>query len=213
MSSLDEDCSSIVSALCHCVHTYENDDENQVALALLRVPSGYNMSKKTQEDIDRIAKEATKVIIFDDAKDTALSPYPTSNDEKQRIIDVIRTVCKVFIDYDYCCVDYNDVATVLQSGIKVVYGTGEGTGDNREGKAVMGLKHHIESNGYKMEDVKDMLLLLNFSPLHEITYEKLNIMTDLLYKSSGKNVEVLWNATNDVPDDSDTLVINAIAIL
>lgn len=212
ISSLDEDYSTIVSALCHRVHIEENDEGNQVSLALLRTPKEGGTNDYMHEYIDRIAKEATKVMTFDRVGDSTKSLCSSLHDEKQRVIDVIRTICKIFIDYDYCCVDYNDVATVLQSGTNAVYGTGKGVGDKREEKAVSGLIQHIKSNGCKIEEVKYMLLLLDFAPLYQLTYKKLNIMTDLLYRSIGKYVDVLWNATSNNSCDSDALVVSAIAV-
>ena len=213
VSSLDEDYSSIVSAMCRRVHKYGNDDGSHVALALMKAPDRDVMNDKIQKGLDEITAAATKVMTFGSLKDTTKAMCSSSDNVAQSIVDVIRTVCKVFIDYDFNRVDYNDVATVLQSGTKMVYGNSIGKGNNREEEAALQLIQYIESNGYKMEDVKYMLLLLNFSQLHELTYEKLNFMTDFLHQSSGKYVDVLWNATNDVPDDSDALVLNAIAIL
>ena len=213
ISSLDEDYSSIVSAICRRVHKYGNDDGSQVALALMKAPDCDVMNDKIQKGLDKVTAAATKVMTQGSVKDSSKTMCSSSDNVARSIVDVIRTVCKVFIDYDFNRVDYNDVATVLQSGTKIVYGNSIGKGNNREEEAALQLIQHIESNGYKMEDVKYMLLLLNFSPLYELTFEKLNIVTDLIHQSIGKYVDVLWNATNDVPENSDTLVLNAIAIL
>ncbi len=213
VSSLDEDYSSIVAAICHHVHTHENDDGRQVALALMKAPDQDVMNDKIQKGLDKVAAAATKVMTFGSEKDTSKTMCSSSDHVTQGIIDVIRTVCKIFIDYDFNRVDYNDVATVLQSGTKMVNGNSIGMGDKREEEAVLQLIQHIESYGCKMADVKYMLLLLNFSPFYELTFKKLNILTDLLYQSNGKYVDVLWNASNDVSCDSDALVLNAIAIL
>lgn len=213
VSSLEEDFSPIVSALCRYVITDENDDDNQVALALLKAPNEEFLNDKIQKDIDSIAKVATKVMTFGGTKEehkTVRSPYDNA---AQNIVDVIRTVCKTFIDYDFSCVDYNDVATVLQSGKKAVYGKGVGVGDNRENEAALKLIQHIETNGCKMADVKNMLLLLSVSRCHEPTLENLNTVIDSIHQSVGKYIDILWNASNDIPDDSDALVLNAIAVL
>lgn len=166
------------------------------------------MNTNGLEIVETIAREATKVMVFDSANGIL-----TVDETSQRITDVIKTVCKTFIDYEYCCVDYNDVATVLQSGTKAIYITAEGKGGNRGEKAAMGLKKNIESQGYKMEDVKKMLLLMSFSQLHIPTVEECSMITDSLNDSIGKYATVLWNASNDVPENSDSIVLKSIVLL
>lgn len=209
VSNLEEGYSSIISAICHHVHVIESIDGNQVTFALLKKTGGDNgMNTNGQEVVEAIASEATKVMFFDSANDIL-----TVEEVSHSVIDVIKTVCKTFIDYEYCCVDYNDVATVLQSGTKAIYITAEGKGGNRGEKAAMGLKKNIESQGYKMEDVKNMLLLMSFSRLHLPTVEECSIIIDSLNDSIGKYATVLWNASNDVPEDSDSIVFNSIVLV
>lgn len=209
VSNLEEGNSSIISAICHHVHVIESIDGNQVAFALLKKTGGDNgMNTNGQEVVEAIASEATKVMFFDSANGIL-----TVEEVSHSIIDVIKTVCKTFIDYEYCCVDYNDVATVLQSGTKAIYITAEGKDGNRGEKAAMGLKKNIESQGYKMEDVKNMLLLMSFSQLHIPTVEECSIIIDSLNDSIGKYATVLWNATNDVPEDSDSIVLKSIVLV
>jgi len=209
VSNLEEGYSSIISAICHHVHVIESIDGNQVAFALLKKAGGDNgMNTNGQEIVEAIASEATKVMFFDSANGIL-----TVDEVSQSIIDVIRTVCKTFIDYEYCCVDYNDVATVLQSGTKAIYITAEGKNGNRGEKAVKELKQNIESKGYKMEDVKNMLLLMSFSRQHLLTVEECSIITDSLNDSIGKYATVLWNASNDVSEDSDSIVLKSIVLV
>jgi len=209
VSNLEEGYSSIISAICHHVHVIESIDGDQVAFTLLKKTGGDNeMNTNGLEVVDAIASEATKVMVFDSANGIL-----TVEEVSHSIIDVIKTVCKTFIDYEYCCVDYNDVATVLQSGTKAIYITAEGKGGNRGEKAAMGLKKNIESKGYKMEDVKNMLLLMSFSQLHIPTVEECSIIIDSLNDSIGKYATVLWNASNDVPENSDSIVLKSIVLV
>lgn len=209
VSNLEEGYSSIISAICHHVHVIESIDGNQVAFALLKKTGGDNgMNTNGLEVVETIAREATKVMVFDSANDIL-----AVDEVNHSIIDVIKTVCKTFIDYEYCCVDYNDVATVLQSGTKAIYITAEGKNGNRGEKAVKELKQNIESKGYKMEDVKNMLLLMSFSRQYIPTVEECSIVIDSLNDSLGKYATVLWNASNDVPEDSDSIVLKSIVLL
>ncbi len=64
-----------------------------------------------------------------------------------------------------------------------------------------------------MEDVKNMLLLMSFSRLHLPTVEECSIIIDSLNDSIGKYATVLWNASNDVPEDSDSIVFNSIVLV
>lgn len=214
VSNSEEGYSSIISTICHHVHVIESLDGNQVALALLKKTGSDNETNiNGQEVVDTIASEATKVMVFGSANDISQKSSSTVDGVSRSIIDVIKTVCKTFIDYEYCCVDYNDVATVLQSGTKAIYSAAEGKDGNRWKKAAMELKQNIESQGYKMEDVKNMLLLMSFSRLHIPTVEECSIIIDSLYDSIGKYATVLWNASNDVPEDSDSIVLNSIVLV
>lgn len=214
VSNLEEGYSSIISAICRHVHMIESIDGNQVAFALLKKTSGDNeMNTNWQEVVEAIASEATKVMVFDSTNDISQKSCSTVDEVSQSIIDVIRTVCKTFIDYEHCCVDYNDVATVLQSGSKAIYCVAEGRGGDRGKEAALELKQNIESQGYKMEDVKNILLLMYFSRLHTLTVEECSIIIDSLNDSMGKYANVLWNASNDVPEDSDSIVFNSIVLV
>ena len=214
VSNLEEGYSSIISAICHHVHVIESIDGNQVAFALLKKTGGDNeMNTTGREIVEAITSEATKVMFFDGTNDLSQTSYSTIDYVSQNIIGVIRIVCKTFIDYEYCCIDYNDVATVLQSGTKAIYSTAEGKGGDRGKKAAMELKQNIESQGYKMEDVKNMLLLMSFSRLHIPTVEECSIITDSLNDYIGEYATVLWNASNDVPEDSDSIVFSSIVLV
>lgn len=204
-------CESIITSMCHQVHSNREDADNVVSVALVSAPSiGGIINVEVQNRLATIAQKATKVITFYRAEPCILRIE--LNEDEQQIIDVIQTICRLFLNHQYCFVDYNDVATVLQSGDKAVFGIGEGCNDKRVEKAAKDLMQNLETKGCMVESVTGFLLYIRFSPMHQPTVEELRSMLDILYRYIGKKSNVLYNATDDIKVEGDSLIMNAIAV-
>lgn len=208
VSGLEDDyCEPIITSMCHLVHSYEEGNDDIVSLALIAPSRG----EKVKKSIDTIAQEATKIITFY-RDNTHHNLLPNLDEDEQQIIDVIQTICQLFLNHQYCCVDYSDVATVLHMGNNAVYGVGEGGGDMRAEKAIRKLIHDFKSKGCKMANVKGMLLYIRFSPTHQPTVEECNFLIDMIYHLKGNECELIYNACDDNQFEGDTLALNAVAV-
>lgn len=208
VSGLEDDyCETVITSMCHLVHSYEEGNDDIVSLALIAPSRG----EKVKKSIDTIAQEATKIITFY-RDNTHHNLLPNLDEDEQQIIDVIQTICQLFLNHQYCCVDYSDVATVLHMGNNAVYGVGKGGGDMRAEKAIRKLIHDFKSKGCKMANVKGMLLYIRFSPTHQPTVEECNFLIDMIYHLKGNECELIYNACDDNQFEGDTLALNAVAV-
>ena len=83
VSGLENDyCESIITSMCHLVHSYEEDNDDIVSLALIAPSRG----EKEKKSIDTIAQEATKIITFY-RDNTHHNLLPNLDEDEQQIID------------------------------------------------------------------------------------------------------------------------------
>ena len=213
VSGMDEDrCVPIMTSLCRQIHSYGDDNDNIVSLALVSIPSsGGKVDAKVQDRLSAIAQNATKVITFYREDEPCIQRMELNEDEQQ-IIDAINTICQLFQNHNFCFVDYNDVATILQSGTKAVFGAGTGCGEKRVAKAASELIRDLEFDGNMIEDAKGILLHIHFSPSHHLTFEECNTVIDILHHHMSKESNVLYNFSDDMRGDRDTILLNAIVI-
>lgn len=165
-----------------------------------------------QKSLAPIAQNTTRVITFHREKNYNNVLLGEFDEVEQQIIGAVNTICQLFLNHKYCCVDYNDVATVLQSGNNAVYGRGKGCGEKRAAKAIAELIRNLESDGNMMEYTKGILLHIRFSPTHHLSFEELSLVIDILHHLMTKESNVLYNISDNIYDDGDTLLLNAIVI-
>lgn len=213
VSGMDEDCCvPIMTSMCRQVHSDGEDNDNIVSVALIAPSCGEKMYSEMQKSLAPIAQNTTRVITFHREKNYNNVLLDEFDEVEQQIIGAVNTICQLFLNHKYCCVDYNDVATVLQSGNNAVYGRGKGCGEKRAAKAIAELIRNLESDGNMMEYTKGILLHIRFSPTHHLSFEELSIVIDILHHLMAKESNVLYNISDNIYDDGDTLLLNAIVI-
>lgn len=194
----------VVSELCRQICNDDSRDNNKVALVFL-VPSGNKKDEESRKNVATITECATKVITFEGEDKQPVSI-------KKRITDVITLVCQVFMSR--CTfVDYNDVATTLQMGNHIIYATGRGDGNGRAKVAVADLLQNVETNGCNLKKLKSILLYIHFPKTHQPTVEEWQTITDLILERFDNRLNILSNGSDDISDNSDSIMLNAIIVV
>ena len=70
---------------------------------------------------------------------------------------------QIVADHKYTCVDFNDVANLLQSGESAVVTVVECNGPDRAERTALTLVERVESAGWRWEEVKGLLLHFQFA--------------------------------------------------
>jgi len=197
---LDSYCLPMVSALFRQIRA---NCEDRIAVGLLLPPPDDDLEDKALWEKSRNAiTSATKSIVIEKDEEKYDLPH-------RQVCDVIENVCGVFLNTQFH-VDYNDVATILQTGGGVaVYGLGRGKGEERIRRAVSELVRDLESKGCLMGEVKGLLMVVHTSPLQGLSSEEWKILRGLL----GKNTNVLINCATDITEaGGNSIEINAVAV-
>lgn len=216
VADLSEDYSAqMVTEICCQFHADDCEDDipGKVSVFLPVMPLGYEKeNRKAAEEMETIAKVATKVISIDDKFSCKQPVQQSTGQVTKRVSDIIGTACRIFLEHDCAYVDYNDVAMVLQYGSKAIYGVGAGEGHKKAEKAVAELKKNFEQNGFKIENAKGVLLLIRFPhsrpPLAGDCFDAIKLFRESLHH----NADMLWNASEDIYHESDAIVFHAIVL-
>ena len=213
----------MVAELCQQFHKddCEDDISGKVSVVLPVTPLGFEKEDgRVADGIAVISKVVTKVITINNVftcKQSSSIPSSIPMNQfiglvAKQVSDIIGTACRIFLEYDCVCVDYNDVAMVLQCGSKAIYGVGTGEGADKAEKAVAELKKNLELNGCKIENAKGVLLLIRYPrscpPLGRECYDAIESLRGLL----PHNGSMLWNASEDIYDESDAIAFHAIVL-
>lgn len=195
----------VISTMCRkFCHDNQWDDHNASIVFPIFPPNDENGGNKVDEDIALIAASASKVFLIKD---------PGSPFFLQNTCNIINVVCQTFMNTDFCQVKIKDVVSILKSGTKAVYGIGTGNGKQRAEKSAINLMHYFESNGMNVEDIQDILLIFRFSVLHEpIICECFNAIS-YIKQLIGKKIRILWNGSENIDCNDDSLTLEAIAIV
>lgn len=200
-STDDETSVRTTSELCRQFLSVGNETECKVAIVLPVCPIGEAAGSCTAEkNLAMLNAAATKL-------------YPlTEGCATRPCYNVVNTICRVFMNIDIAHVDYNDVATVLQSGTRFLWTCGEGSGEGRGEKALAAIMQNLAALVGSLADIEYMMLLIGATKEHELIVAECYDIFAAVERSVGRPIDTLWNYTELDPCDGDTLRIQAIAI-
>lgn len=132
------------------------------------------------------------------------------NDECIR--EVYSHICKMTTDCKYTCIDFNDIATIFQSGENAIVVVAEGSGKNRAEKTATELMKRIEATGCNMKKIRFLLLHIQFADTEfQPTRKESFLIKDTIVPRMGDG-DIMMGFSDDVDGEGDFLRITAIAI-
>lgn len=197
----DETSVRTTSELCRQFLSVGNETECKVAIVMPVCPVGEAAGSSTVEkNLALLKSAATKLYPLDEGSAT------------QPCYNIVNTICRVFMNIDIAHVDYNDVATVLQSGTRLLWASGEGCGEKRGEKAIDDIMRNLEAQVGSLADIEYMMFLIGTTKEHELIVAECYDIFEFVERSVGRPIDTLWNYNELDPRDGDTLRIQAIAI-
>lgn len=210
-----ENSAPIVSTLCSLFKPSPDDDDtkNNISIVYAVVPFAFERrEKKVSNDLAMISEQATKVITFenDDLKNNInISINSAFEKVDEHAYNIINTLSQTILNSGII-IDYNDIATVLQYGDRMVFANGSGHGEKRMEEASDNMIKNIELSGTQMCNIAYMILLISFSKTVLLTPLEVYTTIDKLRCLIGDHLDILWGVHEDESLEDDRLTISAI---
>ena len=133
--------------------------------------------------------------------------------DNQCVDDIKAAIGQIVTKHEYSCVDYNDVAAILQSGENALAVIVEAQGNDRAEMAAAELIERIEAAGCQFDTIKGILLHIHFttSPFR-LTVKEYGTITGSLWQRLDSCANLLCGVSDGCNADSNLLRITALVI-
>ncbi|MBP5709577.1 MAG: hypothetical protein J6W84_01230 [Bacteroidales bacterium] len=201
-----------------CKQFRSRNMESNYSLSLVITPNLSELgegSAKADKAIAKMGEYATRVLAVDNNKTSGFSDLPANNNfshTDHSVYSVFCAVTKIFMDCEYCCIEYPEVAiSIMRSGKAVNY-TVAACDDNRVENAVAAIIKAIKLSENIQDGIDTIIMHSRFSPQYPLTLSELTTINDEISQSFGKNMNFITNASKDDTICGNALFVTAIVI-